>query len=250
MVKGRCCNPYGYSGHNFYQTLRNITERVIAKAKNLDLKEIDKNADGICESCHSAINLGRKRKADDDMGESSTAKQPKAGSSTSQNPVDVASDSENTDTDQPEEFNPDDFDDDDRNGIKEALNALLYELKLPQIKDDKLRYANYQTNLLTKMVQRLCSLLFTKTDDDLVNDKIVRQLKEKMDETTSRDMKIKILSVLPKDWSAQKIQTIFGDSVTIYMINQAKNLLKKMEFYVEHQRKSAQKRSQRQPSTK
>lgn len=77
------------------------------------------------------------------------------------------------------------------------------------------------------MVQRLCSLLFTKTTDELVNDKIVRQLKEKMDENPSRDMKIKILSVLPNEWSAQKIQKKFGDSVTIYIINQAKTLVEK-----------------------
>ena len=53
--------------------------------------------------------------------------------------------------------------------------------------------------------------MFTNASDEFYNDEIIDELKKKFNhETTDRKMKIKILSVLPKKWSAPKIQNIFG----------------------------------------
>lgn len=229
MVKGKCCNPFNHEGHNYYQYLRNITDDIIEKAKSLNY-EIEKSADGICQSCHSTLyEKSRKRKADDDLGESSTARRPTGESSTAQAQTDFQykSESENSGDELLEEFNLDDFDDDDRKDIKEATNALLVELKLPMIEGDEFRSAKNQTKVLNELNKRLRLLLFTKVSDEDENHQIIEQLKEKMDQTTLRDTKIKILSVLPKEWSAQKIQKIFGENVTIHMINKTKELVAK-----------------------
>ena len=50
------------------------------------------------------------------------------------------------------------------------------------------------------------------------------QLKEKFHSTSQNSMKVQILTILPKSWSIQKIQTEFG--VSNFMARKAKQLVK------------------------
>ena len=59
----------------------------------------------------------------------------------------------------------------------------------------------------------------TKTDAT----EIITQLKEKFAACEKRSKKVQILTILPKNWSIQKIQTEFG--TTAYMVIQAKKLV-------------------------
>ena len=52
---------------------------------------------------------------------------------------------------------------------------------------------------------------------------IITQLKEKFAACEKRSQKVQILTILPKSWSIQKIQTEFG--TTAYMLIQAKKLV-------------------------
>ena len=53
---------------------------------------------------------------------------------------------------------------------------------------------------------------------------ILQQLKEKFHSTSQNSMKVQILTILPKSWSIQKIQTEFG--VSNFMARKAKQLVK------------------------
>ena len=53
---------------------------------------------------------------------------------------------------------------------------------------------------------------------------ILQQLKEKFHFTSQNSIKVQILTILPKSWSIQKIQTEFG--VSNFMARKAKQLVK------------------------
>lgn len=255
--KGICCNPYDKRNHTKFQSLHEITDALIKKSENLYLKNpLEKSADGICHLCYTNIQQKREYEGDSSdesstakkpakeppstvpctTGESSSAQQPTRESRTAHKPtgesstasqpmdVDVGEETENESAESDVEL--DDFDEDDMKNMKMATNALLRSMKIPPIDDSHFDNADYQTNLLSRMVKRLIKLFFKKTSDGFVNDKIVEQLKTRMKKkTTSYDMKIKLLSVLPKEWSRDKIKKIFGDSVTMYMIRKTKELV-------------------------
>lgn len=160
--------------------------------------------------------------------ESRTAHNPTGESSTASQPMDVDIGEETEKESAESDVELSDFDEDDNKNMKMATNALLRSMKIPPIDDSHFDNADYQTNLLSKMIKRLTKLFFKKTSDRFVNDKIVEQLKKRMKEkTTSYNMKIKLLSVLPKEWSRNKIKKIVGDSVTMYMIRKTNELVAK-----------------------
>ena len=57
-------------------------------------------------------------------------------------------------------------------------------------------------------------LLSDKQNDE---SEMLQQLKEKFDSTSQNSVKVQILTVLPKSWSIQKIQTEFGVSITSWL---------------------------------
>jgi hypothetical protein len=57
------------------------------------------------------------------------------------------------------------------------------------------------------------------------DDEILKQLKEKFqDSTTSKSLKVTILTILPKSWSIRRVQEVFP-SASNYMIRRAKQLV-------------------------
>lgn len=74
---------------------------------------------------------------------------------------------------------------------------------------------------------------------------MIDQLKNKFEQTTDRNTKIKILSVLPADWSIRKTQKIFGTGASYYMINQTKKLVQKNGILCEPTKKIGAKISEK-----
>lgn len=181
---------------------------------------------------HNGQPTRESRTAHKKMGELSTASQAMD--------VDIGEETEKESAESDVELS--DFDEDDMKIMKMATNDLLRSMKIPPIDDSHFDNTDYQTNLLSRMVKRLIKLFFKKTSDGFVNDKIVEQLKKRMKEkTTSYNMKIKLLSVLPKEWSRNKIKKIVGDSVTMYMIRKTKELVEKNGILCETTKKIGSK---------
>lgn len=65
-----------------------------------------------------------------------------------------------------------------------------------KLDDSELRNKTYQLEVMKSLTIRLCGVLFQKAKPVYSSDLIVDQLQEKFDETTDRNMKVKILSAL------------------------------------------------------
>lgn len=77
------------------------------------------------------------------------------------------------------------------------------------------------------LLKKLKKTYFKNAASPLENDEIIIQLREKFHQTTNRNMKVKILSVLPKEWSIRKVQSLFGEDVSKHMVTQTKELVRK-----------------------
>lgn len=80
---------------------------------------------------------------------------------------------------------------------------------------------------MSDAIQRNLSLKASTSQEcqkDHTENEIIRQLKEKFSQTTSRSEKMLILTVLLQSRTTKKIQTEFG--VSNYMARSAKNLVK------------------------
>lgn len=91
--------------------------------------------------------------------------------------------------------------------------------------------------MLEQLNNRLRETIFIKADSSIAADSMLSQLKEKFHQTTSREMKIKILSVLPKEWTIGQMRGVFSDSVSQYMIQQTKRLVEQQGILCDTMRK-------------
>lgn len=71
--------------------------------------------------------------------------------------------------------------------------------------------------------KRMLPAIQSSDGDD--ESEVIKQLKEKFQETTMRSEKVQVLTVLPKSWSIRKVEDEFGASN--YMVRKAKDLVKK-----------------------
>ena len=110
--------------------------------------------------------------------------------------------------------------------LKKCTSELLRVLGLSGIDDSKLRGKKYQIETTQKLMNGLLKNLFPDATISFADYKIIEQLKEKFDQTTSRNMSVKLLSVLPREWTFRQIQEVFGEKATFRMINQTKELVK------------------------
>lgn len=109
--------------------------------------------------------------------------------------------------------------------VKKKLNDLLRALNLNVIDESKFRSTVYKENLLSQLSKGL-SNLFEIEANSSVDSVIVQQLKSKFDEPdVIREDQIRILSILPKSWSASKMSQEFG--VSNYSAKKVKTLVSK-----------------------
>ena len=105
----------------------------------------------------------------------------------------------------------------------ESVNECLQAIGEIPIVKKKLVNTNYPKEKLRVAAAKvmLPTMMPYEIDDDI---EIIGQLKEKFHTSTDRSQKVQILTVLPKSWSARKVQEEFA--VSNYMARKAKNLVK------------------------
>ena len=88
----------------------------------------------------------------------------------------------------------------------------------------KARAKGYSKQKVKKITDAMKRTILSEEIEDDGSEKI-RQLKEKYEGTTKKSEQLQILTVLPKRWTARKIQEEFG--VTNYMARKSKKLVEK-----------------------
>lgn len=218
-----CCDPF-VTSHKIVKVFP-VTEAVIEHAKKRNIKI--KLGQFICGPCRNRL----KKKVK--LTQSSTGQ---AGASSSSQPVqatpmeidktigpETTSESEK-EFDSDDQFDPANI---DKIQLKDATNNLLKVLGIEAIDDDKNRRKNYQIEVIKKLTNRLTRTLFPHAQPSNDAEEIIHQLKEKFESTTDPKLKVKILSVLPKNWSISKIRQVFGNTASVRLIRKTKKLVQK-----------------------
>lgn len=104
--------------------------------------------------------------------------------------------------------------------IVSLLNDAIQNTEIEPIDVSRLRYNSYAREKQNELIQFLSSHVFKVQTD---SSEMIQQLKDKFETTSNRDEKIKMLSILPKSWSADKVASEF--KVPIYMAKKTKNLV-------------------------
>ena len=106
--------------------------------------------------------------------------------------------------------------------VNQCLTAIgetpIAKKKLQQVKYRKQKLKKIRAAVNKRMMPEIQS---SNGDDE---SEMIRQLKEKFEETSMKSEKVQILTVLPKSWSIRKVQDEFGASN--YMVRRAKDLVK------------------------
>lgn len=206
----QCCNPFANKSHLQFVQVCDINDKLVAIAQN---KNIIINPDQhICDECKQKIYNFR--------GKFDAGVSDEPGTSASMDTVQhvdldtligpespAQSDQSSDESDLEEEM----F---DYEAVKKATNELLIHLELSAIDETKLRGKKYQLKLAQSMTNRLQKCLFPKVNISFTDGEILDQLKKKFKKTKSRSMKMKVLSVLPKQWTIRKIKKEFGQRVS------------------------------------
>lgn len=100
----------------------------------------------------------------------------------------------------------------EKNELVEALTDILPKIGVPQIMPDKLRTHVYCRKMLEEITTQIATRIFempTHPENmptaQTAEDEFLQQLKDEFSKTNDKERKIKILSVLPRSWSAYKI---------------------------------------------
>lgn len=237
--KRKCCNPFEKK-HTKYTKLFYVSKINIENAKAIGVKI--KSRQFICGACRKQLSRGKSHaKA---RGLSFTKQE--------ENVVDLneaigsATSSDSTkDTDSGE-----DISDIDVSKVKKAVNELLIALKLDVIDDAKLRGKKYQTKIMNEMTSQLNRVLFPQANPFDASEQMIKQLKDKFNQATKRDMKVKILSLFPQNWSFHKFREVLGDSVSNRMVYQTRKLVQESGILCDTTKKIGSKKSTQLPLKK
>lgn len=233
----KCCNPFSVSKHPKYVVIYTISAVLVtfARKRNIDIKKNQV----ICKACRNK--LYKIRENSDENVARSVIDQPSTSSGnlwassscqstvTDMDYVDSLIGGESVENSSDEDGGEDDdFDVSliDTDAVKKCVNDLLGHLDLKEMDGMKMRGKRYQLELFNNLMKRLSQCLFPKATVVSTNNGIVEKLKDKFEKTSDRNMRMKILSLLPEEWSVRAIKKIFVDA-SYYMIQQSKKLVKK-----------------------
>ena len=104
----------------------------------------------------------------------------------------------------------------------QIVNQCLVDLGETPVTKRKLQSKKYSERKLEVLTMKMSEAMLGEKQND--ESEILQQLKEKFHSTSQNSMKVQILTILPKSWSIQKIQTEFG--VSNFMARKAKQLVK------------------------
>ncbi|XP_062707858.1 uncharacterized protein LOC134288119 [Aedes albopictus] len=109
----------------------------------------------------------------------------------------------------------------------EKFNTIAETLSLSPISSKNMRSMEYRINKSLQITKAVRKNIFGIDSTDVgkveAYDEIIMQLKDKFNHPTDRSEQIKILSVLPKSWSVNKITREFN--APMYMARQVKELV-------------------------
>lgn len=264
MVKttGVCCEPFGDTPHKTFVTVFEVTPNLIEKAKLIGLTGLVVT-DAICDACRIRIKDTLRRKSSEE-GESSTpSKQSKAAEASQQGtssgferpqapPTEIhLMEVDDTPAEYEEVLEPSEaseasetvipLDQESKKNLYSHLSEVFIILGLAPIDKSKMRTKAYQEDRLSQFNKKLCDVFFTKVpppNND--GDQIIEQLKEKFNDS-DRNTRIKVLSVLPKDWSVSKIHNLFDGYASRYLIEQTKKLVEKQGILCDTTKKMGSK---------
>lgn len=206
FIKLQCFNPLNKINHTIRdkKRLRNVTSWMCSL-----FPEIPEEAK-ICDLCRKEIG---KLKVDNTN--------PSGSSGLPSSPINISEECSS----QPEDptFSL------ESNIVIEQLNTSIVELELSPINVKKIHSKQYATKKVKKINSALKRKLFvaaedSSSDDENLDESILRNLKENFSNSTNRVKKLMILTCLPENWGIRKIMREFNASN--YMVRQAKKLLK------------------------
>lgn len=201
----KCCNPFRRPHRSFLQLFK-VNQEIVNRSR--DIKKRVVATDMICANCRQKIH--NEWIKEQSKSKPSTSKvQPELPQMIDLDETIGAPSASEEKTDESETKT--DFDTERIKHVKRCVNALLKALDLSEMDEDKIRGKKYQNSMLNGMIERLNNVLFKEDSPLDTGNKIIEQLKEKFNEqSTDRSMKMKILSVLPKEWSALEVQRTFS----------------------------------------
>lgn len=241
MLGKCCCDPYKiHKGSRQFRNLRTVKSLYFERAKNLNISLV-LGEDRLCRYCIKKIDNGDIYTAEtsEPVTEPPRRKLRKLEGSASdvfisailgpdaddQDMQNVASASTSTSavasTHMDVEYVDDKFNVSEFVG---KLNEIFNDTDVPKIDYTKLRQKKYAAEMLKKITNFLSEKVFNMVENPIDGSDMIKQLKDKFEITTSRDERIKILSVLPEAWNANKIKNIF--EVSYYTANLVKTLVK------------------------
>lgn len=245
----QCCNPFN-SPHPAFPTVTPVNAELAAKARILNkrIRATDLNCQRCRRKIHNDVMIASTPENDEPPAKRTTTEAENL-----QEMMDVATEDKSSEEKKTEESSSGDksglsesnivLDPDNFPQIKECTNKLLAVLGLGLIDETKLPYKKYQNDLFTALSKRLNATIFPQATPSAAGDEMIAQLKEKFnDETTDRNMKIKILSVLPKEWTAGDFQREFGENAPLNMYYTAKKMVKYNGILCEPTKKFSPKR--------
>lgn len=109
--------------------------------------------------------------------------------------------------------------------ILQKLNDLLLELNLETVDTQKLRSTTFSKSVLEQLNNKLLGLFGVYDGRITEYEEMMLQLKGKFAETNERNDKYRILSVLPKSWSVNRIEAEF--QTTNHMARTVKKLVER-----------------------
>lgn len=235
----KCCNPFFDKKHPKYVIVFSVNDKLVEFAKDRKIKL--KSNGNICHACRNKIYKYKVRECTDQSIDESISNQPSTSSGileasssletnlTNMDYVDSligAESDDNAESDDSSSY-AHDFSIEliDTEAVTKCTNELLNHLDLERIKAQRMRGKQYQIDLFYNLMVRLSKIVFPEVTAEFTN-KIIEQLKEKFEETESRNVKIKILSILPREWSVETIQNIF-ESASYHIVYHSKKLVAK-----------------------
>lgn len=205
-----CCNPFGK--HGIRHNCKKVNHTVIAAAQAINIS-LNTNQN-ICSSCRKRIIEKNKKKGTQkielvDFDVEVTTPMELSGGETTESKVESDHGSndkiDSSDSSSHSEFEPSI---DKMEKIKK-LNALLMQLNLETVNTKKLRSTSYAKSVLAQLNNKLSELFGVFDERITEREEIVLQLKGKFAETSDQNDRFRVLSVLPKSWSINRIQSEF-----------------------------------------
>ena len=192
--KSTCCNPFQVRGH----TARKSSLRPVAKwmrEKNSTIQVGSK----ICDTCRKKLAKVSNTPNHDVDAETVNSSSPTPSDSVSDHEIE--------------------YEHSEAIGV---VNQCLVDLGETPVTKRKLQSKKYKERKLEVLTTKMSKVLLSEKQND--ESEMLQQLKEKFHSTSQNSVKVQILTVLPKSWSIQKIQTEFG--VSNFMARKVKQLVK------------------------